>query len=192
MASSRVKQVVHLGALVLAMAVSAVKAIPPGSDKPDLEQKVSEMLSKLTLEEKIDLIGGDKSFYVRAEPKIGLPELRMADGPMGVRNAAPTSTAYPADIALAATFDPQLANRMGVAMGRDSRARGVHFLLGPAVDMYRVPMCGRNAEIHGRRPSPHRHHGRPDHPRRPIPRCRRHHQALRRQRAGRSSHDRQQ
>ncbi len=134
------------------MAVNAVKANPPGSDKPDLEQKVSEMLAKLTLEEKLDLIGGDKSFYIRAEPKIGLPELRMADGPMGVRNATPTSTAYPADIALAATFDPELANRMGIAMGRDSRARGVHFLLGPAVDMYRVPMCGRNAEYMGEDP----------------------------------------
>ncbi len=105
----------------------------------------------MTLDEKLDYIGGTDSFYVRANPRLHLPALRMADGPLGVRNVGP-STAYAAGIALAASFDTDLAGRVGAMLGRDARARGVHFLLGPAVNIYRAPMCGRNFEYFGEDP----------------------------------------
>ena len=62
----------------------------------------------------------------------------MSDGPLGVHNYG-VSTAYPAGIALAATWDPELASRIGASLGKDARARGVHFLLGPGMNIYRAP-----------------------------------------------------
>jgi beta-glucosidase len=70
---------------------------------------------------------------------------------MGVRSWGPT-TAYAAGIGLAASWDPALAQRVGSALGRDARARGVNFLLGPGVNIYRAPMNGRNFEYFGEDP----------------------------------------
>lgn len=117
----------------------------------DVDRRVEGILSKMTLEEKVDMLGGVKGFYIRANDRLKLPELRMADGPLGVRNAGP-STAYAAGVALAASFDTDLAERVGVFLGRDARARGVHFLLGPGVNIYRAPLCGRNFEYFGEDP----------------------------------------
>jgi beta-glucosidase len=105
----------------------------------------------MTLEEKIDYIGGLNQFYIRAIPRLGVPELKMADGPLGVRNYGP-STAYPAGINTAASWDTDLANRIGGTMGKDARARGVHFLLGPGMNIHRAPMSGRNFEYFGEDP----------------------------------------
>ena len=117
---------------------------------PDVEARVDSLLKQLTLEEKIDLIGGVDEFYIRAIPHIGLPRLKMADGPLGVRNYGP-STVF-GGIALAAAWDPDVAHRIGVVIGEDARARGVHFMLGPGVNIYRAPMCGRNFEYFGEDP----------------------------------------
>lgn len=90
-------------------------------------------------------------FYIRAVPRLKLPAVRMADGPLGVRNYGP-SNAYPAGIALAASWDAALVERVGKMMGQDARARGVDILLGPGVNIYRAPMCGRNFEYFGEDP----------------------------------------
>ncbi len=79
-------------------------------------------------------------FYIREIKHIGLPPLKMADGPFGVRNYGPSTTF--GGIGLAATWDRDLAKRMGTVVGQDARARGVHFMLGPGVNIYRAPMCG--------------------------------------------------
>lgn len=116
-----------------------------------VEERVADLLARLTLDEKIDLVGGTNHFYIRAVERLGLPAIKMSDGPVGVRNDGPT-TAYPAGIALAATWDEDLARRYGAALGRDSRARGVHVLLAPGVNIQRVPQCGRNFEYFGEDP----------------------------------------
>jgi beta-glucosidase len=116
-----------------------------------VEKRVDDLLSKMTLEEKITLLGGENDFYIRPLARLGLPALRMSDGPMGVHDYGET-TAYPAGIALAASWDTALANRVGIAMGRDARARGVHFLLAPGMNIYRAPMNGRNFEYLGEDP----------------------------------------
>jgi len=116
----------------------------------DVDARVDSLLKKLTLEEKVDLIGGVDDFYIRANDKIGLPRLKMADGPVGVRNYGP-STVF-GGIGLAATWDPELAARIGATIGQDARARGVHFMLGPGVNIYRAPMNGRNFEYFGEDP----------------------------------------
>src|SRR5438045_2002349 len=75
----------------------------------------------------------------------------MADGPMGVRNVGP-ATVMADGIGLAATWNLELAERVGGEIGRDARAKGVHFLLGPGVNIYRAPMNGRNFEYFGEDP----------------------------------------
>ena len=105
----------------------------------------------MTLDEKIAYLGGDREFYVRAMPRLGLPAIKMVDGPMGTRNDGP-STCYAGGVALAATWDVDLARRTGVAMARDARARGAHILLAPGVNISRSPHCGRNFEYLGEDP----------------------------------------
>ena len=139
-------------AAVLALSLTAVSsAQAPVPDSPAIEQRVNSMLQKLTTEEKIHLIGGTENFFTFAAPSIGLPQLKMSDGPLGVRTWGPT-TAYPGGVALAATWDPKLVEREGVALGQDARARGVNFLLAPGVNIYRAPMNGRNFEYFGEDP----------------------------------------
>ncbi len=120
------------------------------TSSPDVDARVDALLKKLTMEEKVDLIGGVDDFYIRAEEKIGLPRLKMADGPVGVRNYGP-ATVF-GGIGLAATWDPELASRVGQTIGQDARARGVHFMLGPGVNIYRAPVNGRNFEYFGEDP----------------------------------------
>lgn len=117
----------------------------------DIERRVEAILSKMTLEEKIDMLGGVDGFFVRDVPRLGVPRLKMADGPLGVRNYGP-ATAMAGGISLAATWNPQLAERVGTEIGRDARAKGVNFLLGPGVNIYRSPMNGRNFEYFGEDP----------------------------------------
>src|SRR4051794_15450390 len=117
----------------------------------DVARRVDTIVGKMSLEEKIDLLGGVDGFFIRGVPSAGLPRLKMADGPIGVRNFGP-ATAFAGGVGLAATWDPDLARRMGVELGRDARAKGVNFLLGPAVNIYRAPMNGRNFEYMGEDP----------------------------------------
>jgi beta-glucosidase len=114
-------------------------------------ERAEKILRQMTLEEKVSYIGGVNDMYIRAVPRVGIPELKMSDGPIGVRDDS-KAIAYPAGIALAASWDVNLAKRMGSSMGRDARARGIHFLLGPGVNIYRAPMCGRNFEYFGEDP----------------------------------------
>ncbi|SNS41691.1 beta-glucosidase [Granulicella rosea] len=123
----------------------------PVPDSAAIEQKLNEAISKMSLESKIDLLGGSDGFYLLAVPEAGAPRIRMSDGPMGVRGAGPT-TAYTNGVALAATWDTDLAEQVGIALGRDARSRGVHILLAPGVNMYRAPMAGRSFEYAGEDP----------------------------------------
>jgi len=117
----------------------------------EVEKRVDMLLAKMMLDEKIALIGGINDFYIQAIPRLGLPALRMSDGPLGVHDYGPT-TAYPAGILLAATWDTELARRTGMSMGKDARARGVHFILAPGMNIYRAPMNERNFEYFGEDP----------------------------------------
>lgn len=132
-----------------AVIVLLLAKVAPAQTTP--ESRVESVLSQMTLEEKIDLLGGVEDFYTRGVPRLGVPRFKMADGPIGVRNYGPATT-MAAGIALAATWNPELAQRVGTEIGRDARAKGVHFLLGPGVNIYRAPMNGRNFEYFGEDP----------------------------------------
>uniref|UniRef100_E6QN94 Glycoside hydrolase, family 3-like n=1 Tax=mine drainage metagenome TaxID=410659 RepID=E6QN94_9ZZZZ len=117
----------------------------PVPDSPAIEASAHAMLARLTLEQKIELLGGVDGMFTQAIPAIDLPRLKMSDGPLGVRSWGPT-TAYAGGAALAASWDPALARQVGEGLGRDARARGVDFLLGPGVNISRSPVSGRNFE----------------------------------------------
>jgi beta-glucosidase len=136
--------------LLLPMAQRAAGQTAHASTE-EIEKRVDALLSKMTLDEKITLIGGLNDSYIRPIERLGIPALRMSDGPLGVHNYGPT-TAYPATIALAASWDTELAMRVGKMMGKDARARGVHFVLAPGMNIYRAPMNGRNFEYLGEDP----------------------------------------
>jgi len=123
----------------------------PKPDSPEIEKRVDAILGKMTLEQKIDLIGGINIFDVRGYLELGIPTLRTADGPVGVRNDGPATT-MAGGISLASTWDAALAEKVGQQIGRDARAKGKHFLLGPGVNIYRSPLNGRNFEYFGEDP----------------------------------------
>ncbi|MFT3788866.1 MAG: glycoside hydrolase family 3 C-terminal domain-containing protein [Tepidisphaeraceae bacterium] len=114
--------------------------------------RVDTLMQQLTPQEKITLLAGVDDFYTRPIPRLGIPRIKMTDGPNGARCFGP-STAYPAGVLLAATWDPTLAQREGEQLGRDARARGCHVLLGPGVNLYRHPRNGRNFEYFGEDPT---------------------------------------
>jgi beta-glucosidase len=130
---------------LMPLLTGAIQAQAPVPDSPDLEAQAKAMVAKLTLEQKIELIGGVDSMYTHAMPSIGLPRFKMSDASVGVRTWGPT-TAYAGGVALAATWDKGFARALGEGLGKDARARNVNFLLGPGVNIARSPIGGRNFE----------------------------------------------
>jgi beta-glucosidase len=117
----------------------------PVPDSPEIEAKAHAMLSKLTPEQKVELIGGVDGMYTHAVPSLGLPRFKMSDASVGVRTWGPT-TAYAGGVMLAATWDRDFARKLGESLGLDARGRSVNFLLGPGVNIARSPVSGRNFE----------------------------------------------
>ena len=129
-----------------------------------LDTRVDDLLGRLTLAEKISLVHADSKFTTAAIPRLGLPRRWLSDGPHGVREdvgpdtwnpAGHTddfSTAMPAGICLASTWNPDLGYSEGQAIGQEARKRGKDIMLGPGVNILRTPLCGRNFEYLGEDP----------------------------------------
>jgi len=138
--------------LALIAPVSAQDQAPVYKDPAaPVEKRVDDLLGRMTSDEKIEMIAGTGYMDLHENARLGIPAFKLTDGPMGTRCYGP-STAYANGIALAATWDRDLAEKAGVAIGRDARARGVHLLLAPGMNLYRSPMCGRNFEYLGEDP----------------------------------------
>ena len=127
----------------------------------DVEDRARKLVAEMTLDEKTDLVTGDLNFqygfYNAAIDRLGIPELTMADGPPGVRinNGAVhdgMATALPAPIALAASWNPDLARQFGDVVGHEARASNHNVYLGPAVDIARLANGGRAFESSGEDP----------------------------------------
>lgn len=116
------------------------------------------LLQKLTLEEKIHMIHGNGLFETGAVPRLGIPALKMTDGPMGVRREYEKDrwlpvglsddfvTYLPSNSAIAATWNRHLAHRCGQVLGAETRGRGKDVVLAPGINIKRSPLCGRNFE----------------------------------------------
>lgn len=131
------------------------------------DQRADDLLGRMTLEEKVAMLAGATWMESAANERLGIPSLKMADGPVGVRswagpsaitNAAGSklpqvlSTAFPSGVALGATWDPEIVARVGQALGQEVRALGRNMLLGPSVNIHRTPWAGRNFETYGEDP----------------------------------------
>ncbi|MGA8490626.1 MAG: glycoside hydrolase family 3 C-terminal domain-containing protein [Terriglobales bacterium] len=159
--------------LVLTILVAGVAVVhsqdvpsdaPYKNPKLTVEQRVQDLLGRMTLEEKASMLSGANWMESVAIPRLGIPSIKMADGPMGIRSwAGPSkitktvphpfsSTAFPAGIAVAATWDPAVAQSVGQAIGQEVRAIGRDMILGPTVNIQRVPLWGRNFEGYGEDP----------------------------------------
>ena len=119
-------------------------AADPGS-------RARELLGRMTLDEKLALFHGSCLGYVGdvcANERLGIPAIRMNDGPQGFRdNAHPgTTTQWPCGLAIAATFDERAAWKWGDAMGDEFWRKGANVQLGPGMNVARVPHNGRNFE----------------------------------------------
>jgi len=135
----------------LLCAVVLLPAQSPMPVSPAINARVDAMIAKMSVDDKLKLIGGVDGFYTHAIPSIAMKRLKMSDGPVGVRTFG-FAPAYTAGVALAATWDTALAERVGASLGDDARARGVNFLLAPGVNIYRSPLNGRNMEYFGEDP----------------------------------------
>lgn len=146
------------GLLLAGAAVTAAAASPrllaaasrssvAGAITPQAQAHVEALLSRMTLEEKVSLLSGANRFSTVAIERLGIPALNMADGPNGMRtDDATPATVFPASVALAATWNPEAAVRIGRAIGEEAIVKGYQIVLGPAMNIQRVPVGGRNFE----------------------------------------------
>ena len=134
--------------IFLALTGGAQKIMISEADKA----RARDLVEKMTTDEKISYLSGETSFSLRPIERLGIPRILLADGPQGIRNHCKHSTLYPCGILAASTWNRDLIHRYGEGLGNDARARGVGILLGPGVNIYRSPLCGRNFEYMGEDP----------------------------------------
>ncbi len=170
LAARRGRLLVLAALLLLSVLIAAAIAATRPSTRPvathrpwlatgePLEQRVGQLLAALTLEEKAKMLYGiappassHAAGYVQGIARLGVPPLVLSDGPVGLRDTPRTkpvrpATALPATVSLAASFDPALAYSYGQTLGTEARARGIDVLYGPAINIDRVPVGGRNFE----------------------------------------------
>ncbi len=137
----------------------------PGAKANLPEGQIDSLVRQMTLEEKVSLLSGKDTWHtvpVAREigwAKEGIPSLVMTDGPHGVRPSEPETgrrmgptTAFPTGVSMAASWNPELVERVGVALGEETRAMGCQILLGPCVNIVRHPLAGRNFESYSEDP----------------------------------------
>ncbi|RKS99883.1 glycoside hydrolase family 3 C-terminal domain-containing protein [Flavobacterium sp. 123] len=119
----------------------------------DYREKATKLVAKMTLEEKASLCSGETAWSTKAIARLGIPSIFMTDGPHGLRKAvgfdftnSVPATCFPTASAVASSWNPALAQKMGEALGIESQANDVQILLGPGVNMKRSPLGGRNFE----------------------------------------------
>ena len=150
--------------------VLAGQAVPANAPYKDAslpaDKRVADLVGRMTVEEKATMLSG--SGWMESAPieRLGIPAIKMADGPMGVRSWAGSSaitsaanapatvltTSFPSGVAMAATWDTELVQREGQAIGQEVKALGRDMILGPTVNINRVPLWGRNFEGYGEDP----------------------------------------
>jgi beta-glucosidase len=147
-----------LSVLTTVALAQAANPIPTYKDPTAaLEDRVADLLGRLTLEEKLDLLGGT-GFATKPIERLGIPPMGMCDGPIGVRGGESgtqgPATAFPCGIAMAATWDPEIVQRIGAAIGRELQNKGIgaSVILGPCVNIHRTPLGGRNGESYSEDP----------------------------------------
>jgi beta-glucosidase len=118
-----------------------------------LEARVADLVERLTLEEKVALMAGSGAFELHGVARLGVPTIRVADGPTGVRsNEGVAATVFPVGAALASTWNPNLVREVAGAIGREALALGNRVILAPTINIVRTPLWGRNFETYSEDP----------------------------------------
>ncbi|MBN1313469.1 MAG: glycoside hydrolase family 3 C-terminal domain-containing protein [Anaerolineae bacterium] len=121
-----------------------------------MNDKIEALVTQVTLEEKVSLLAGADAWHTVSIPRLGIPAIKVTDGPMGARGSqsayGPTSACFPCGSALAATWNPELVERVGKALAEETKAKGAHILLAPTVNIHRSPLAGRNFECYSEDP----------------------------------------
>src|SRR5882762_1787515 len=158
---------------ILIVAIPGIAQNQSGSDivpyknrSLPVEQRVQDLLGRMTLQEKVAMLSGANWMQTVSNKRLGIPSIKMADGPLGIRSwAGPSSetkmeigetqvltTAFPAGVAMGATWDTDLLQSEGQAIGQEVKALGRDMILGPTVNINRTPLWGRNFEGYGEDP----------------------------------------
>ena len=120
------------------------------------DPRIDELVARLTLAQKVRLLTGADFWSLHAEPAVGLRTVVLSDGPSGVRGAVwderDPSLNLPSATALAATWDPEIAYRYGVAAAHEAHRKGVGVVLGPTINLHRSPLGGRHFEAYSEDP----------------------------------------
>ena len=133
------------------------------AQKTNYEAQINQLISKMTLEEKVNMIHASSSFTSGGVSRLSIPELVMSDGPHGVRpehgrdwnldnNSLDSGTYLPPGVCLAATWNPQLGYAFGSVLGSEANYRGKDIILGPGINIIRTPLNGRNFEYQSEDP----------------------------------------
>lgn len=160
----KLKNLFLAGALLMSTGVSYADIPVYLDDSQPLEKRVEDALSRMTLKEKVNIIHAQSKFSAPGVPRLGIAELWCTDGPMGVRPEVlwdeweqaewtnDSCTAFPSLTCLAATWNTDMAELYGKSIGAEARFRNKAVILGPGVNIYRTPLCGRNFEYMGEDP----------------------------------------
>ena len=159
-----------VASVLVSAGLPAQTAVPANAPYKDtslpVEKRVVDLLGRMTLEEKVSMLAGSGWMESMPIERLGIPSIKMADGPMGVRSWAGSSaitsaantpikvltTSFPSGVAMAATWDIALVQREGQAIAQEVKALGRDMILGPTVNINRVPLWGRNFEGYGEDP----------------------------------------
>lgn len=162
-----VRKIIYIYVLVSAICNVYAQSFIPSTyidETKDIEERISDVLNKLTLEEKVSIIHAQSKFSSSGVKRLGIPEVWCTDGPHGIRPEVlwdewdqakwtnDSCVAFPALTCLAATWNPELSYLYGKSIGEEARYRKKTILLGPGVNIYRTPLNGRNFEYMGEDP----------------------------------------
>ncbi|MCS7202406.1 MAG: glycoside hydrolase family 3 C-terminal domain-containing protein [Dictyoglomus sp.] len=123
-----------------------------------MERDIKKLISQMTLEEKAKLCSGLDAWHTKPIERLGIPSIRMSDGPHGLRKTeglfaeSIPATCFPTAVTLAASWDRELIEKVGKAIGEECQAENVQIILGPGVNIKRSPLCGRNFEYYSEDP----------------------------------------
>lgn len=121
------------------------------------EARIEELLEQMTLEEQVSLLAGANFWETVPLARLGIPAIRVSDGPNGARGGGTliggvSAAAFPVGISLASTWNPALVQRVGNALAEEARSKGASVLLGPTTNIHRSPLNGRNFECYSEDP----------------------------------------
>ncbi len=132
--------------------VQAELKLPVQKGTKKASTRAQQLVAAMTEEEKLSFVSGVDNFCVRGVPRLGLPRIWTSDATSGVRGLDITVTDLPANVAMTATWNPELIGRAAAMVGEECRATGIGVLLAPGVNIARIPVCGRNFEYMGEDP----------------------------------------